>query len=68
MPITEAQKRAQKKYVERHREKINASMLIIVKKHYANNREKILEYKQKYYIMKKAMEQFRNILIDDCNE
>ena len=68
MAVTEAQKRAQKKYVERHREKINASMLIIVKKHYANNKEKVLEYKRRYYIMKKAMEQFRNILIDDYVE
>jgi hypothetical protein len=53
MPRTEAQKRAQQKYLkkwrETNRERYNAMQNKYQKKYNANNREKIREYAQKRY-------------------
>lgn len=65
MPKSHAEKEAQKRYIEKNREKINAKMLERMKKQYAVKRDEILEYKKRYYLQKKAWEQLRNILIDD---
>lgn len=65
MPKTQSQKEAQKRYVQKNREKINAKVLVYVKKQYAVKRDEILKYKKDYYAMKKICQIFRNILIDD---
>lgn len=67
MPKTQAQKEAQKRYVDKNRDKINAKVLVYVKNQYAVKRDEILKYKKDYYAMKKICQIFRNILIDDIS-
>ena len=78
MPMTEAQKRATKKWRDNHREKFNAYMLPLATKYY-DNKELVLEKKKQYYednksvvrektlaryYLKKEILIFMNILID----
>jgi hypothetical protein len=79
MPMSEAQKRATKKWRDNHREKFNAYMLPLATKYYENNKELVLEKKKQYYednksavrektlaryYLKKEIQIFMNILID----
>lgn len=79
MPMSEAQKRASKKWREKNREKYNAYMLPLANKYYNNHKEEILEKKLQYYednknaikerilsryYLKKEIQIFMNILID----
>jgi hypothetical protein len=79
MPISEAQKRATKKWRDKHREKYNTYMLPMATKYYNNHKEEVLEKKQQYYednktaikertlnryYLKKEIQIFMNILID----
>jgi hypothetical protein len=61
--MTEAQKRAQQRWRETHREAYNACQLKFSDKYYQDNKDKVLEYKRKNYIYKKQCEIFRNIEI-----
>lgn len=53
MPKTEAQKKAQKKWIETHYESYREKQNGYAKKFYDNNREEILEKKRLYYTQKK---------------
>lgn len=54
MPKTEAQKRAQKKWKETHREAYNEKQRIFALQYYYNNREDCLAKKKIYYQNKKS--------------
>lgn len=77
--MTEAQKRANKKWREKHRDKYNAYMLPLANKYYNNHKDEVLEKKRQYYednksavkektlnryYLKKEIQIFMNILID----
>lgn len=79
MPMSEAQKRASKKWREKNREKYNAYMLPLANKYYNNHKEEVLEKKLQYYednknaikertlsryYLRKEIQIFMNILID----
>jgi hypothetical protein len=79
MPMSEAQKRASKKWREKNREKYNAYMLPLANKYYNNHKGEVLEKKQQYYednknaikertlsryYLRKEIQIFMNILID----
>ena len=53
MPKTEAQKRAQKKWKQTHREDYNEKQRIFALQYYYNNREECLAKKKIYYQNKK---------------
>jgi hypothetical protein len=53
MPKTEAQKRAQKKWKQTHREDYNEKQRIFALQYYYNNREECLAKKKLYYQNKK---------------
>ncbi len=59
-----AQKKAQQKWRETHREEYNKYQLELSNKYYQKNKEKVLEYKKKKYVYEKQCEIFRNILSD----
>jgi len=53
MPKTEAQKRAQKKWKQTHREAYNEKQRVFALQYYYNNREDCLAKKKIYYQNKK---------------
>lgn len=53
MPLTDAQKRAIKKYRENNREKVNAIQLKLTKLWADKNKEHISEQKRAYYVATK---------------
>ncbi len=59
-----AQKRAQQKWRDLHREEYNKYQLELANKYYQENKQKVLEYKKKKYIYDKQCEILRNILLD----
>jgi hypothetical protein len=62
--MTKAQKEAQKRWRETHREAYNKYQLDLSNKYYQENKEKVLEYKKKKYIYEKQCEILRGILLD----
>ena len=62
--MTKAQKEAQKRWRQSHREQYNAYQLELSNKYYQENKEKVLEYKKKKYIYDEQCEILRNILLD----
>lgn len=63
--MSEAQRRAQNKWRENHREQYNAYQLELANRYYHENKEKVLEYKKRKYMFDKEAKIFRNILIDE---
>ena len=63
--MSEAQRRAQSKWRENHREQYNASQLELANRYYHENKGKVLEYKRKKYLFDKEAKILRNILIDE---
>ena len=66
--VTEAQKKANKKYRKLNKDKINQLQLGLAKKYYQSHRDEVLEYKKKYYCWKKISQEFRNILFEDIGD
>ena len=62
--VSEAQKKANKKYRKMNKEKINDLQLVLAKRYYQSHRDEVLEYKRKYYCWKIISQQFRNILLE----
>ena len=60
--MTKAQKEAQKRWRESHREQYNKYQLDLSNKYYQENKEMVLEYKKKKYMYDKQCEIFRGIL------
>jgi hypothetical protein len=57
MPTTEAQKRANKKWRDTHKEQYNAIQLANNINFYHQHREQILAKKKEYYLKKKELKQ-----------
>ena len=55
MPKTEAQKRAQKAWIEKNKEYHRALQNMYTKKYYEENREKVLEKQLARYYLKKQL-------------
>jgi ABC-type nitrate/sulfonate/bicarbonate transport system substrate-binding protein len=49
------------RWMKAHPERLRETRKKWVNIHYQNNKEKVLEYKKKYYIYKKECERLRNI-------
>lgn len=64
MPSSPAQLRAQAKWRANNREQYNKKQLELTIEYYHNNKEKVLEYKRKFYQFNKQCKIFRNILLD----
>ena len=69
MPTTEAQKRANQKWLEANKDRYNTLCAEAMKKRYINNKSEISEYKKEWYkqnklkqIFYKECEILRNIL------
>jgi len=63
--VSEAQKRAVRKYYEKRKEteEYKQNNINYQKKYYENNKQKVLEYKKQYYLKKK--QQSTDILLPD---
>ena len=48
-------------WIERHRDVHNATMRMVMKRHYANNKMKISEYKRTHYQWKKEVNRLMNL-------
>ena len=62
--MTEAQKKANQRWRETHRQAYNAYQLELSNKYYKEHKDKVLEYKRRKYIFDKQCQIFRNILLD----
>lgn len=63
--VSEAQKKANKKYRKSNKDKINELQLVLAKRYYQSHKNEVLEYKKKYYCWKKISQEFRNILLEN---
>lgn len=48
-------------WIGRNREVFNANMRVVMKRHYANNKEKVGEYKRIHYQWKKEVNRLMNM-------